>query len=164
MITRNIVSLSTAATEEIGRVIAALLDPGAIVVLEGDLGAGKTALTRGIAVGLGLASMVTSPTYTIVSEHISETGGTDLFHFDVYRLHDSDDFIAAGLDEYFYRGGVCVLEWGDKVEDILPENRIRIELRGNGSRRDICLSYPDVMKNPVDMAIESLSANKEIEI
>lgn len=164
MITRNIVSLSTAATEEIGRAIAAVLDPGIVVVLEGDLGAGKTALTRGIAAGLGIISMVTSPTYTIVSEHISENGRTDLFHFDVYRLHDSDDFIAAGLDEYFYRGGVCVLEWGDKVEEILPENRIRIELRGNGSKRDICLSYPDAMKNSVDMAIENLSVNKEIEI
>jgi tRNA threonylcarbamoyladenosine biosynthesis protein TsaE len=164
MITRNIVSLSTAATEEIGRAIAAVLAPGTIVVLEGDLGAGKTAMTRGIAAGLGLTSMVTSPTYTIVSEHISENGGTDLFHFDVYRLHDSDDFIAAGLDEYFYRGGVCVLEWGDKVADILPDNRIRIELRGNGSQRDLCLSYPDAMKQPLTLVIESLSANKEIAI
>lgn len=164
MITRNIVSLSTVATEEIGRAISAVLDPGSIVILEGDLGAGKTALTRGIAVGLGLASMVTSPTYTIVSEHISKNGGTDLFHFDVYRLHDSDDFIAAGLDEYFYRGGVCVLEWGDKVEDILPENRIRIELRGSGSKRDICLSCPDAMKHPMDLAMKSLSVNKDIEI
>jgi tRNA threonylcarbamoyladenosine biosynthesis protein TsaE len=164
MITRNIVSFSTAATEEIGRAIAAVLDPGTLVVLEGDLGAGKTALTRGIAVGLGLTSMVTSPTYTIVSEHISENGGTDMFHFDVYRLHDSDDFIAAGLVEYFYRGGVCVLEWGDKVEDILPENRLRIELRGNGSKRDICITYPDMMKQPMALIMKSLSANKEIEI
>ena len=164
MMTRNIVSLSTEATEEIGRAIAAVLNPGTLVVLEGDLGAGKTALTRGIAVGLGLTSMVTSPTYTIVSEHISGNGGTDMFHFDVYRLHDSDDFIAAGLDEYFYRGGVCVLEWGDKVENILPENRLRIELHGNGSQRDICITYPDVMEQPMALIMKSLSANKEIEI
>lgn len=164
MITRNIVSLSTEATEEIGRAIAGVLEPGAVIVLEGDLGAGKTAMTRGIAKGLGLTSMVTSPTYTIVSEHVSENGGTDLFHFDVYRLHDSDDFIAAGLDEYFYRGGICVLEWGDKIRDILPEKHIRIELRGNGSRRDICLSCPNETDTLIDRALKDLSANKEIAI
>lgn len=164
MITRNIVSFSTEATEEFGRAIAAVFSPGTIVVLEGDLGAGKTALTRGIAVGLKLTSSVTSPTYTIVTEHLAAQGGTDLFHFDVYRLQGSDDFIAAGLDEYFYRGGVCVIEWGDKIEDILPESRIRIELRGNGSKRDISLFYPESMQSSMNPAIESLSANKEIEI
>ncbi len=164
MITRSIVSFSTAATEEIGRAIAAMLEPGIVVILEGDLGAGKTALTRGIAAGMGLTSMVTSPTYTIVSEHISTRTGKSLFHFDVYRLHDPEDFVAAGLDEYFDRGGVCVIEWGDKVTDILPENRIRIELRGNGSQRDISITIPDVMEKPLTAILNSLSANQEIAI
>ena len=101
-------------TEAIGRKIAAKLLPGDIIAYYGDLGAGKTALTRGLAAGLGVTEQVTSPTYTIVNEYLS--GRMPLFHFDMYRLDSADDLFDIGWEDYLARGGVCAVEWSENVE------------------------------------------------
>ena len=104
-------------TEAIGRKIAAKLLPGDIIAYYGDLGAGKTAFTRGLAAGLGVTEQVTSPTYTIVNEYLS--GRMPLFHFDMYRLDSADDLFDIGWEDYLARGGVCAVEWSENVEDAL---------------------------------------------
>lgn len=139
----DIISTSAKATECLGKHLGSVLLPGDIVVLDGDLGAGKTVLTRGIAEGLGLPPDVASPTYTLVFEHVAGEEGTDLFHFDVYRLNGAEDFLHSGLDEYFDRGGVCVIEWGEKILDALPSKPIRAELRGTGPEREIRIRFPE---------------------
>ena len=121
-------------TERIGERLASALRPGAIVAYEGDLGAGKTAFTRGLARGLGAEDMVTSPTYTIVNEYLS--GTMPLFHFDMYRLSGSDDLWDIGWDDYLDRGGVCAVEWSENVRDALEDAiTVRIEKLGEDSRR-----------------------------
>lgn len=142
-------SHSAEATERIGAELAQFLRPGDVITLDGDLGAGKTAFTRGLARGLGLSSPIASPTFTIVSEHLAEQEDRlSLYHFDVYRLSDADDFLDSGLDEYLYRDGVSVLEWGEIVADALPEDVIRITLQGIGDIRTIRLAVPEE-KRPI---------------
>ncbi len=116
-------------TEKIGEALAAKLQPGDVIAYAGDLGAGKTAFTRGLARGLGIAEPVTSPTYTIVNEYTS--GRMPLFHFDMYRLHDADDLFDIGWEDYLERGGVCAVEWSENVEDAM-ENPIRVTIARNG--------------------------------
>ena len=124
---------SPAETEAVGAALAKILTPGAILAYRGDLGAGKTAFTRGLAKGLGCTDMVTSPTYTIVNEYLS--GRLPLFHFDMYRLRSSDDLWDIGWDDYLDRGGVCAVEWSENVDDAM-ENAIfvTIEKTGEDSR------------------------------
>ena len=121
-------------TEAVGQALAKRLMPGSIVAYTGDLGAGKTAFTRGLARGLGCTDLVTSPTYTIVNEYLS--GRMPLFHFDMYRLASSDDLWDIGWEDYLDRGGVCAVEWSENVTDAM-ENAIwvRIEKIGDESRR-----------------------------
>ena len=125
---------SPAQTEEIGIKLAEQLNPGTVIAYRGDLGAGKTAFTRGLARGLGIGDPVTSPTYTIVNEYLG--GRIPLFHFDMYRLHNADDLFDIGWDDYLERGGVCAVEWSENVEDAL-ENPITvtIEKLGEESRK-----------------------------
>ena len=121
-------------TEEIGAALAKQLIPGTVLAYEGDLGAGKTAFTRGLARGLGAGDMVTSPTYTIVNEYLS--GRLPLFHFDMYRLASSDDLWDIGWEDYLERGGVCAVEWSENVADALEDAiRVRIEKIGDEDRR-----------------------------
>ena len=125
---------SPAQTEEVGAALGKILNPGTILAYEGDLGAGKTAFTRGLARGLGCTDMVTSPTYTIVNEYLS--GRMPLFHFDMYRLRSSDDLFDIGWEDYLERGGVCAVEWSENVADAMEDViRIRIEKLGDESRR-----------------------------
>ena len=112
-------------TEAIGVALGNILTPGAIVAYRGDLGAGKTAFTRGLARGLGCDDMVTSPTSTIVNEYLS--GRIPLFHFDMYRLRSSDDLWGIGWDDYLDRGGVCAVEWSENVADAM-ENAIFVTI------------------------------------
>ena len=121
-------------TETVGQQLGKYLQPGAVIAYLGDLGAGKTAFTRGLARGLGATEPVTSPTYTIVNEYLS--GRIPLFHFDMYRLGSSDDLWDIGWEDYLERGGVCAVEWSENVADAM-ENPItvRIEKLGEGSRR-----------------------------
>lgn len=121
-------------TEKFGYELAKSLVGGDVIALTGDLGAGKTCLTRGIAGGLGSTSHVSSPTFTIVNEY--EGGRLMLFHFDTYRLSGPDDFLMSGLDEYFYRDGVCVIEWSDIIEELLPQDTIRMTITGDGNVRN----------------------------
>lgn len=121
----KIVTDSEASTIKLGKLIGEALKPGDVISLNGDLGAGKTELTKGIALGLGVIDYVTSPTFIILNEY---EGRIPLYHFDVYRIEDIDEMHEIGFDEYIYGNGVCVLEWGDMVFDLLPENTIRIAI------------------------------------
>ena len=121
-------------TEAIGQLIASRLQPGTIIAFEGDLGAGKTAFTRGLARGLGIFDPVTSPTYTIVNEYLS--GRLPLFHFDMYRLHSADDLFDIGWDDYLERGGVCAVEWSENVAEAMEDPiTVTIEKTGEESRK-----------------------------
>ena len=113
---------SPAQTEAVGAALAKVLVPGTVIAYRGDLGAGKTAFTRGLARGLGFNELVTSPTYTIVNEYLG--GRLPLFHFDMYRLDNSDALFDIGWEDYLDRGGVCVVEWSENVEDALPADTI----------------------------------------
>ena len=113
-------------TEAVGRKLAAQLQPGDVLAYYGDLGAGKTAFTRGLAAGLGVTEPVTSPTYTIVNEYLS--GRMPLFHFDMYRLDSADDLFDIGWEDYLARGGVCAVEWSEQVADALPEGTVYVTL------------------------------------
>ena len=121
-------------TEAVGKRLGQSLKPGAVIAYQGDLGAGKTAFTRGVALGLGAKEQVTSPTYTIVNEYLS--GKYPLFHFDMYRLASSDDLFDIGWEDYLDRGGICAVEWSENVEDAMESAIwIRIEKTGEESRR-----------------------------
>ena len=121
-------------TEAIGAALGKILPPGTILAYRGDLGAGKTAFTRGLARGLGYREPVTSPTYTIVNEYLG--GRLPLFHFDMYRLASSDDLWDIGWEDYLERGGICAVEWSENVDDAM-ENAIWVTIHKTGveSRR-----------------------------
>ena len=125
---------SPVETEKLGAALAAKLGPGTVIAYRGDLGAGKTAFTRGLARGLGCTDTVTSPTYTIVNEYLS--GRIPLFHFDMYRLRSSDDLWDIGWEDYLERGGVCAVEWSENVADAM-ENAVTVNLEklGENTRR-----------------------------
>ena len=120
---------SPAETESVGAALGKILTPGSIIAYRGDLGAGKTAFTRGLARGLGCSESVTSPTYTIVNEYL--TGRIPLFHFDMYRLKSSDDLWGIGWDDYLDRDGVCAVEWSENVDDAM-ENAIYVTIEKTG--------------------------------
>ena len=121
-------------TEALGAALGRALKPGTVLAYRGDLGAGKTAFTRGLARGLGCDEQVTSPTYTIVNEYTS--GRLPLFHFDMYRLHSSDDLFDIGWEDYLDRGGVCAVEWSENVADAMEDAIwVTIEKTGDDSRR-----------------------------
>ena len=115
----QITTHSADETQALGQRLAKRLLPGDVIAYFGDLGAGKTALTRGIAQGLGVTDLVTSTTYTIVNEYL--TGRIPLFHFDMYRLGSSDELFDIGWEDYLARGGVCAVEWSENVEDALRD-------------------------------------------
>lgn len=142
-------TISPEQTEKIGQAVAQKLQPGDVIAFYGDLGAGKTAFTRGIARGLAIEDRITSPTYTIVNEY--PDGRLPLFHFDMYRLHSADDLFDIGWDDYLSRGGVCAVEWSENVEEALSgairititreeeENSRTIEISGGERFADISL-------------------------
>ena len=121
-------------TEAIGSALGKIISPGTVIAYRGDLGAGKTAFTRGLAKGLGCSEIVTSPTYTIVNEYLG--GRIPLFHFDMYRLRCSDDLFDIGWEDYLDRDGVCAVEWSENVDDAMEDAiYITIEKLGEESRR-----------------------------
>ncbi len=121
------ISHSEAETESLGRRLAAALSPGSVVACRGGLGRGKTAFTRGLALGLGYEGRVTSPTFTIVNEY-EGSSGPPLFHFDMYRLEDAGDLFDIGWEDYLDRGGVCAVEWSERVEEALPEDAVTVTI------------------------------------
>ena len=139
---------SPSETEAVGAALARVLQPGTVIAYRGDLGAGKTAFTRGLARGLGVTERVTTPTYTIVNEYLG--GRMPLFHFDMYRLGSEDELFDIGWDDYLERGGVCAVEWSENVwgamEDAivititrLSEETRKIEIEGGDLIADLSL-------------------------
>ena len=122
-------------TSKFGFELGQNLQKGDLVALIGDLGTGKTALTKAIARGMGIAETITSPTFTIVQEYTS--GRLPLYHFDVYRISDPEEMFELGYEEYFFGDGVCVIEWADLIEELLPEEAkiIRLEYGNSESER-----------------------------
>ena len=121
-------------TESVAERLAKVLPAGTVIAYRGDLGAGKTAFTRGLARGLGYPEPVTSPTYTIVNEYLG--GRLPLFHFDMYRLRSSDDLWDIGWEDYLDRGGVCAVEWSENVADAMEDPiLITIEKLGEDTRK-----------------------------
>ena len=118
-------------TKKIAADMALKLKSGDVLCLYGDLGAGKTAFVQGLAKGLGIDEHITSPTFTIVKEY---EGRLPLYHFDVYRISDSDEMYEVGFDEYVYGEGVSVIEWPQLIEDILPDKRYDIEIKKDLSK------------------------------
>lgn len=117
-------------TTALGEKLGKHLKPGDVVALYGDLGAGKTTLTRGIAAGLGLDADIHSPTFTLIHEH---PGKIPLYHVDLYRLADVQEVETLGLEEYIYSDGVTVIEWSEKIQSLLPSERLDITLRMAGN-------------------------------
>ena len=135
-----VTTASAAETEALGERLAVRLTGGEVIAFTGDLGAGKTAFTRGLARGLGITERVTSPTFTIVNEY--EGGRFPLFHFDMYRLTSSDDLYDIGWEDYLARGGVCAVEWSEIVEDALEEDALRVDIKNESGddRRTITIT------------------------
>ncbi len=120
---------SVEETLDLGKNIGKLCNPGDIICVIGDLGAGKTHLTKGIAMGLDVKDHITSPTFTIVNEY--DSGRLKLYHFDVYRVNDPDEIYEIGFDEYIFSNGVSIIEWANYIESLIPEEHLRITLQKN---------------------------------
>jgi tRNA threonylcarbamoyladenosine biosynthesis protein TsaE len=116
---------SSDETLKLGEIIGKSLNPGSIIALVGDLGAGKTVLVKGIAKGLGVDEEPNSPTFVIMNSY---EGRIPLYHFDLYRLSDEEELLGIGYDEYFFGNGVAAVEWADRVKEIFPEHTIKIEI------------------------------------
>ncbi|MFC4559363.1 tRNA (adenosine(37)-N6)-threonylcarbamoyltransferase complex ATPase subunit type 1 TsaE [Virgibacillus kekensis] len=134
---RQIKTDTSEETIRLAEKLAVLLEPGDVLTLEGDLGAGKTTFTKGIANGIGVSRTVNSPTYTIVKEY---EGELPLYHMDVYRLEDSDEDI--GFDEYFNGKGISVVEWAQFIVEYLPENRLDIKISNLDENSRMIEFYP----------------------
>jgi len=126
---KSIITKNEKETIHEGEKLGSMLEAGAVVALHGELGAGKTAFTRGIAAGLGINASVSSPTFTIVNEY---PGNPPLFHFDMYRLEDENELFDIGWDDYQDRGGICVVEWSEKVPGAFPGETIFIKIENLG--------------------------------
>ena len=113
-------------TFEVGRKIGMNAKPGQIYTLTGDLGVGKTVFTQGVAAGLGITEPVNSPTFTIIQEY--EDGRLPFYHFDVYRIADLGEMEEIGYDDYFFGQGICLIEWAELIEEILPEKRVEVTI------------------------------------
>lgn len=112
-------------TEEFGVKLGKALKKGDILCLNGSLGAGKTTLTKSIGLGLGVSEYITSPTFALINQY---SGRLPLYHFDVYRLENVEEIYDLGFDEYFYGNGVCIIEWADKIEKMIPKEKIVIDI------------------------------------
>ena len=138
---KNVLSFKTnnaKETEELGLRIGKSLVGGEVIAMTGDLGSGKTTMTKSLAKGLLIDEHITSPTFTIVNEY---EGRLKLFHFDVYRIGDIEEMYDLGFEEYIYSGGVCIIEWSNLIEEILPKDKINIEiLYLEEGKREIILS------------------------
>lgn len=134
-----LISNSEENTKMIGKSFAATLKKGDVVVLTGDLGSGKTKFTEGVLTYFGLENEISSPTFTIVNEYVNKD--VNIYHFDVYRLEDEDEFYAIGGEEYF-ETGICLIEWGEMIKGALPKNYIHITFSRNidvENERVICI-------------------------
>ena len=138
----ELLSHSPEDTEDIGARLAEQLEPGAVVAFTGDLGAGKTAFTRGLARGLGIPDRITSPTFTIVNEYAG--GRLPLLHFDMYRRGSADALFDLGWEDYRCRGGVCAVEWSENIADALEEDAVRVDIRRGASDQERVITIAGV--------------------
>lgn len=143
--TLDIISHSSTQTQRLGMRLGELLHGGELLLLDGQLGMGKTTFTQGLARGLGITNVISSPTFTLLKEYTGQSRttastpteqnltqtepGPPLYHFDLYRLEDPEEIIALGFEEYFYGDGVCVVEWADKADTLWPAERLRIQMK-----------------------------------
>ncbi len=136
---------SVEQTFDIGKQIGEKVSPGDIICLEGDLGTGKTHLTKGIASGLSIDEHITSPTFNIVNEYTE--GRLKLYHFDVYRVYDPDEIAAIGFDEYIFSNGVSVIEWANYIDELIPPSALYIKISKDLTQgenfREIQFQYSD---------------------
>lgn len=123
---KKIICRNIDETKKIGYKLGSLLQKGDIVCLTGDLGAGKTTLTKSIALGLDVKEDVTSPTFTIINEY---DGRLPVYHFDVYRIMDIDEMYDIGYEEYFYGNGACIVEWASQIKELIPKDHLWIEIK-----------------------------------
>ncbi len=130
-------------TTKLGKELGKILNPGDIICLTGDLGTGKTHITKGISEGLGITDNITSPTFTIVNEYNS--GRLKLYHFDVYRVSDPDEIYAIGFDDYIFGDGVSIIEWANYIEEILPKEYLHIYITKDLSKGE---SYRKITITP----------------
>ncbi|KYH32424.1 tRNA threonylcarbamoyladenosine biosynthesis protein TsaE [Clostridium tepidiprofundi DSM 19306] len=146
----NFIVNSVNETEKIGILIGKRANPGDIICLVGDLGTGKTHLTKGIAKGLNINEYITSPTFTIVNEY---DGRLKLYHFDVYRVNDIDEIAAIGFDEYIFSDGVSIIEWANYIEDLIPKEALWIKIEKISdtelNKRKISFQFSDERYNYV---------------
>lgn len=131
-----IITKQSKETEYIGQRMAKFLEPGDFIALIGELGAGKTVFTQGIAKGLGIDDPITSPTFTIIHEY--PEGRLPLYHMDVYRLKSAEEMNDLGYEEYFYGQGITIVEWANLIEDILPTEHLSLVFREGQEGREIC--------------------------
>jgi len=139
------ITKSTEETVELGRKIGKTLQPNDVVALIGDLGAGKTTLAQGIAQGLGVKEYVTSPTFIIINEH---QGRIPLYHIDLYRLETPGAIEDLGIQEYFSKGGVCVIEWAERLGELRPSNIKSIEIKVMSEDERRFIFFPDIILKP----------------
>lgn len=130
---------SAAETVAFGRALAERLGPGAVVAFYGDLGSGKTTMIKGVAAGLGVSETVRSPSFVIVTEY---QGRLPVYHIDLYRLDDPAALEGIGLEEYLLGDGVCLVEWAERAEKLLPADTIQVRLAVTGGGRTISVSFP----------------------
>jgi len=137
----KVCTASEKETVEIGRKLGMLFTGGEVIALNGELGAGKTAFTKGIALGLGISEYITSPTFALVNEY---EGRVPLYHFDVYRISDEDELVEIGFEDYIYGNGVSVVEWSSLTPHIIPENRVEViieKISGDVEKRSIRFNF-----------------------
>lgn len=125
-------SLSSETTYKLGEAIGRQVRPGDIICLDGDLGVGKTVFTQGLAKGLGIDEPVCSPTFTLIQQY--EDGRIPLYHFDVYRISGPWDMDELGYEEYFFGEGICLIEWGSLIGELLPDNTVYITIEKNNEK------------------------------
>ena len=136
---KQIITHSEEETKKVARQISENIDKNAVIVLNGELGAGKTKFTEGFLSYFDLQNEISSPTFTIVNEYANNRA--TVYHFDVYRLEDCDEFYAIGGEEYFSKG-ICIIEWGEIIEEALPQHYIKIDIKKdeeNMEKRIICI-------------------------
>ncbi len=146
--TLDIISSSAAQTQRLGMQLGCLLDGGTLILLDGQLGAGKTTFTQGLAQGLAIHETVNSPTFTLLKEYMGQghkgqdvSSGLALYHFDLYRLDDPEEMIDLGFEDYFYGTGVCVVEWADKAGHFWPAECLHLQMKVlNEIQRDLLFS------------------------
>ena len=136
---RIIVLSSAEETLEFGKFLASRLSPGSVLALSGDLGSGKTTFVQGLAQGLGIDAPIQSPTFVYFNGY---SGTIPLFHFDLYRMKGIDDFLGLGFEEYFDAGGICAIEWAERIVPLLPKRAWHISFSHDGLGRRV--SCPEV--------------------